>query len=289
MLGGFTYRYSMRDQVMPEPVSSEQQRQALHALLSTLDPVVLNPGNHVLELMSPRPSSYPATPESFSGSTGVIFDAVRPIENAASITMQEILKPTRAALLAQSSTRNPKAPGLKEVLNAIVDYTWKGPRLDGDVGVAQRAIAIVVVQSLLAAIGQQDSTSAVRGTCWLILDGLQEWMNAHPPAADWEETYAFVAHAVKQDPTSFRQVRSRSRRSTPCEHARRALYRYLGADSSLGHTPPNCWGEKAFPALAVVVGLPATSPDLVLRTAPRAAGEIRRGRLARPQDPARLL
>ena len=92
MLGGFTYRYSMRDQVMPEPVSSEQQRQALHALLSTLDPVVLNPGNHVLELMSPRPSSYPATPESFSGSTGVIFDAVRPIENAASITMQEILQ-----------------------------------------------------------------------------------------------------------------------------------------------------------------------------------------------------
>jgi hypothetical protein len=203
MLGGFTYRHAMRDQAHPEPVSPEQQRQALHALLSTLDPATLNPGNHILELMSPRPGIYPATPESFTSSTGVIFDALRPIEDAASITMQEILKPSRTARMAQSSMYDPRALGLKEVLNTIVDYTWKGQRQDGDVGVAQRAIAVVVVQSLLAAIGQQDSTSAVRGTCWLVLDDLQEWMKAHPPTADWEETYAYVSHAVKQDPTKF--------------------------------------------------------------------------------------
>jgi hypothetical protein len=203
MLGGFTYRHSMRDGAHPEPVSPEQQRQALHALLSTLDPATLNPGNHILELMSPRPTTYPATPESFTGSTGVIFDALRPIEDAASITMQEILKPERTAMLAEVSMYDPRAPGLKEVLNTIVDYTWKGQRQDGDVGVAQRAVAVVVVQSLLAAIGQQASTSAVRGTCWLVLDGLQEWMKAHPPTADWEETYAYVSHAVQQDPTKF--------------------------------------------------------------------------------------
>jgi hypothetical protein len=203
MLGGFTYRHSMRDQALPEPVSPERQRQALHALLSTLDPSTLNPGNHILELMSPRPTTYPASPESFTGSTGVIFDALRPIEDAASITMQEILKPERTALLAEASMYDPRAPGLKEVLNTIVDYTWKGQRYDGDVGVAQRAVAVVVVQSLLAAIGQQQSTSAVRGTCWLVLDSLQEWMKAHPPTADWEETYAYVLHAVSQDPTKF--------------------------------------------------------------------------------------
>jgi hypothetical protein len=203
MLGGFMYRHSMRDGAHPEPVSPEQQRQALHALLSTLDPATLNPGNHILELMSPRPTTYPATPESFTGSTGVIFDALRPIEDAASITMQEILKPERTAMLAEASMYDPRAPGLKEVLNTIVDYTWKGQWQDGDVGVAQRAIAVVVVQSLLAAIGQQASTSAVRGTCWLVLDRLQEWMKAHPATADWEETYAYVSHAVKQDPTKF--------------------------------------------------------------------------------------
>jgi hypothetical protein len=203
MLGGFTYRYSMRDQAHPEPISPEQQRQALHALLLTLDPAALNIGSRIVELMSPRPPTYSSTPESFASSTGVIFDAVRPVEDAALITMQEILKPSRASRLAESAIGDPNAPGLTEVLNAIVDYTWKGPRQDGDVGLAQRAVAVVVVQQLLATIGRPESTSAVRGACWFVLDDLQRWMDAHPPTAGWEETYAFVSHAVKQGPTKF--------------------------------------------------------------------------------------
>jgi hypothetical protein len=60
MLGGFTYQHSMRDEALPEPVSPEQQRQALRALLLTLDPTTLNLSSDTLRLMTPRPPSYPA-------------------------------------------------------------------------------------------------------------------------------------------------------------------------------------------------------------------------------------
>jgi hypothetical protein len=203
MIGGYTYQHSMRDQAGPKPIPVEQQRQALRALLLTLDPSTLNLAGDTLKLMNPRPPSYAASNESFKGSTGMIFDGVRPIEVAASITMQEILKPSRAARLAEASKRDRDALGLREVLNSIVDYTWKGERQESDFGVAQRAVALVVVQSLLAAIGSKQSTSAVRGVCWLVLDDLQKWMDTHRPNADWEEAYAFASHSIKQDPSKF--------------------------------------------------------------------------------------
>src|ERR1700727_2630194 len=87
MLAGYTYRYAMRDGEKPVPVPMAQQRQALQALLGTLDTTTLGLDSHILELMSPRPPTYPASSESFAGTTGRIFDAFRPIEDAASLTL----------------------------------------------------------------------------------------------------------------------------------------------------------------------------------------------------------
>lgn len=203
MLGGSVYQHSMRDEAVPKQIPPEQQRQALRALLLTLDPSMLQLDADIANIMSPRPPTYKASKESFGGGTGSMFDAVRPVENAASITMQEILKPSRAARLAQAAKWDPKALGLREVLNTIVDYTWKGRRQGEGVGTTQRVIATIVVQSLLATIGDKESTPAVRGICWLVLDDLRKWMDTNPPDAAWEETYAFVAHSMKEDPSKF--------------------------------------------------------------------------------------
>jgi hypothetical protein len=203
MLGGFTYQYSMRDGVLPKPIVPKRQRQALRALLLTLDPNTLNLGRDIARLMAPHPPTYPASRESFQGSTGAIFDTSSPIENASRITLQEILKPSRTARLTQSSSWDNSAPGLREVLNAIVDYTWKEPKQDGDLGITQRTIAVAVVQSLLLTSSGSGSAPAVRGTCWLVLDELEKWMKANPPDVAWQDAYAFVSHSLKEDPSKF--------------------------------------------------------------------------------------
>jgi hypothetical protein len=203
MLGGFTYQYSMRDGVLPKPIAPERQRQALRALQLTLDPNTLNLGRDITRLMAPHPPTYPASRESFQGRTGVIFDAGSPIENAARTTLQEILKPSRTARLTQSSSWDNSAPGLREVLTAIVDYTWKEPKQDGDLGITQRAIAVAVVQSLLLTIGGSGTAPAVKGTCWLVLDELEKWTKANPPDVAWQDAYAFVSHSLREDPSKF--------------------------------------------------------------------------------------
>jgi Met-zincin/Domain of unknown function (DUF5117) len=196
MLAGFIYRYSMRDGEPPMPVPASRQRQALQALLTTLATSTLWPDQRVLHLMSPRPPTYPASDESFSGDTGQIFDALRPVEDAASLTMAEILKPTRAVRLAKAKAYDPNALGIDEVLAEVVAYTWKSNREQGSAGAAQRAIALTILRSLLTCATSKDSAIEVRGACWVALDDIVKWTGAHSPAPDWFDAYAFATHAI---------------------------------------------------------------------------------------------
>jgi hypothetical protein len=206
MLGGFTYRHAARDDDGPVPVPADRQRAALEALLMTLDPETLDPGDRVLSLMAPRAIGRPPTPESFGGNTGTIFDALRPVIDAATITMNEVLMPARAARLAQASARDPSLPGLDEVLSAVIARTWKAMPRSGFAGAAQREIAKTVVLAILRTIAGKDTPPEVRGACWAALDDLQAWMQAHPAAAEWKATFALVTHTIatfQQDPAKF--------------------------------------------------------------------------------------
>jgi Met-zincin len=178
-------------------VPASRQRQALKALLTTLSTSTLWPDQRVLQLMSPRPPSYAASDESFSADTGQIFDALRPVEDAASLAMGEILKPTRAVRLAKAKARDPNALGVDEVLSEVVNSTWKSGPEQGSAGSAQRAIALTVLRSLLSCATSKSFTTEVRGACWVALDDIVKWTRAHPAAPDWLDAYAFATHAIR--------------------------------------------------------------------------------------------
>ena len=196
LLGGYTYRYAMRDEEQPMPIPAARQRQALEALLTTLDPATLWPGDRTLELMPPWPPSYAASPESLRGDTGQIFDALRPVEDAAALTLSEVLQPERAARLAQAKAHDPDALVLDDVLDRVVIYTWEAEQRRGALGAAQRAIAIAVLKSLVQTAALSTAPMAVRGACWAALDRLSDWLHAHPATPDWVDTYAFATHAI---------------------------------------------------------------------------------------------
>jgi hypothetical protein len=197
MLGGYTYQYALRDGERPQSVPVSKQRHALQTLLRTLDPETLWPDEHIVPLMSPRPPSYDASDESFSGSTGPIFDALRPVEDATSIIIGEILRPERAARLVNATAEDPNALGLDEVLATVVDQTWKSPVQQGFAGSVQRSVAMTVLRSLLTGAASKTSPIAVRGAYLAALDDLIQWSHTHPPAPGWKDAYAFAMHAVE--------------------------------------------------------------------------------------------
>jgi hypothetical protein len=196
MLGGYTYRYAMRDGEQPQAIPGARERQALEALLTTLDPAQLWPGDRTLGLMSPWPPTYVASPESLSGDTGRIFDALRPVEDAAALTMAEILQPERAARLAQAKAHDPNALTLDEVLGRVVEYTWQAERQQAALGAAQRAVALAVLRSIVQTAELKTAPMLVRGACWAVLDRLSDWLRTHPATPDWVDATSFATHLI---------------------------------------------------------------------------------------------
>src|SRR5437867_312115 len=129
LIGGEDYTFSLRGKGdrNPQIVAPEEQRRALNAVLDTLKPVALALPESLLRLIPPRPPGYPRTREDFRIRTYPNFDALAPAEAFANHVSDFLLNQERAARLVEFHARDPRNPGLVEVIDKIIDSTWKAP------------------------------------------------------------------------------------------------------------------------------------------------------------------
>jgi hypothetical protein len=146
-LGGNEYTYALRGdgQRVTRIVAAGEQRRALKALMQTIDPSNLTLPDRVLEIIPPRPPSYPRTRETFPNQAGLTFDPVAGAQAAAELTIGLILNPQRAARLVEYHARDAANPSLEEVIETLVGTTWN---LTPRVGL-QREVADVVKRVVL--------------------------------------------------------------------------------------------------------------------------------------------
>ena len=104
----------------------------------------------LLDLLPPRPPEYPRARESFGGHTGLTFDPEGPVEAAADHHLLASLR-TLAAPPAWSDdhARDPQQLGLEEVLDEVLDATWRSPRLKGLEAETQFTVDDVILNHLL--------------------------------------------------------------------------------------------------------------------------------------------
>jgi len=90
LVGGQYFSYNLRgDGQSPQrPVAAARQQQAIDALIETLDPKVLSLPDDLAATISPRPPNNPKSRETFSGTTGVVFDAKAPAASAVAMTLK---------------------------------------------------------------------------------------------------------------------------------------------------------------------------------------------------------
>lgn len=131
VLGGVSYSYALRGdgQLVVETVPAEQQRRALGALLSTLDPKTLAVPKAILDLIPPRAFGYDPNPrEVFKRHTGLTFDPMGPPEAATNLTLRLLLNPERCARLLNQKAMSPAMPGLNDLLTGLINSTFEPMR-----------------------------------------------------------------------------------------------------------------------------------------------------------------
>ncbi len=131
-VGGVHYTFSVRSASGPVPsrvadiVSPEKQREALSVLLMTLDPKELAVPERILRLIPPTaPGTRSERSELFAKRSDPLLDPLGMAEIAASMTIENLLNPSRAARMISFNMRDTSYPHFREVTDALVAQASK--------------------------------------------------------------------------------------------------------------------------------------------------------------------
>jgi acetamidase/formamidase len=168
-LGGVRYTYAVKggDAVRPPSITpvepARRQRDALDAVLETIDPKVLVLPDRLLDLIPPQAFNRPdGTAERFTGKTGLVFDSVATAVTAADLGVSALLNAERAARLIEFHARDSKAPGFDFVVAAVLKTTWEDAPGEGRVGAVAQGIQWLVVTRLIGLAGDETADPRVR-------------------------------------------------------------------------------------------------------------------------------
>jgi hypothetical protein len=163
-LGGNEYTYALRGdgQRPTRIVQASEQRRALKALLSTIDPTTLTLPDRILTLIPPRPPGYPRTRESFPNQSGLTFDPIAGAQAAADLSIGLILNPSRAARLVEYHSRDAANPGLEEVIETLLGATWRAAPKTGLQREVADVVRILALQKLLGLAMDANASVEVR-------------------------------------------------------------------------------------------------------------------------------
>jgi hypothetical protein len=208
-IGGLDYRYALRDdgQLITTIVDPATQKKALDAVLRTLAPETLTLPEALLRIMPPRAPAYPATRESFSSHTGLTFDPGAAAEAGASLTLNLLFNPERASRLEEYHARDAANPGLAQVIEAVMQATWKAPRAIGLGAETQRITEVSALEHLLGLAVNRSASPEVRAEARAQALDLRSWMSAAAAAAPEEKAVRAAAlarvDAFERDPEKF--------------------------------------------------------------------------------------
>jgi hypothetical protein len=200
VLGGLTYTYALRGdgQTATELVPPEEQRRALTALLNTLTPEALDVPDRIARLIPPRAYGYDRHRELFRGRTGITFDRLAPVEAAATHTVSLLLHHERAARLVEFNSADKRFPGLGEVIDQLLNATWKAARAAGDRAEVQRVVDNVVLYHLLSLAVNESALGQVRAIASSKIEELKNWLTQQLKTTTDANQRAHLAFALSQ-------------------------------------------------------------------------------------------
>ncbi|GAB3168596.1 zinc-dependent metalloprotease [Telluribacter humicola] len=202
IVGGATYTYALRGdgQTIYKPVEGGEQRRALRTLLASIRPDVLALPRPVLVLIPPRPFGYSANPrEVFARRTGLTFDPLAPAEAATNLVLSLVLNAERASRLEAQRAVDTSLPGLGEVIDGLIDETWKNktPTRESYQAAIRRQIEQLILQYLIGLAETTNTSPAARAMAQFKINDLKTWIDQKQYGVD-EQHRAHYQFALRR-------------------------------------------------------------------------------------------
>jgi hypothetical protein len=161
LVGGMHYNYALKGdgQQVTAVLSRDKQELAMKAILDCLQPSFLSLPSSITSLIPPRPAGYDFTRELFKKKTGLAFDQLSPAEAAADLPLSFLFNSERLNRLVQHAENGQY--GFNDMINSLVNSTFKSSRLKGMEGAIQmQTEQILLTYMLSSSIDEQLSFPA---------------------------------------------------------------------------------------------------------------------------------
>lgn len=201
LIGGVNYSYNLRgdQQPAPEIIDADLQRNAILAMLNTIDPEVLALPERLLDQIPPRPAQIPQTREHFRGYTTPVLDPVAVAETAADHAVSLIFNAERSARLVNQNARNDSYPGLGELIETVIEHSVLKSSIQGYEGAIQRAINVAVVRNLIDLAANNNASPDVTAISKVKLNRIYESLaeqSASENNAVWQAHYLHLREMI---------------------------------------------------------------------------------------------
>ncbi|WP_282018633.1 zinc-dependent metalloprotease [Salegentibacter mishustinae] len=179
IIGGLDYNYAVKsgNNENWESATLEMQKNALDAILKTLDAEVIAIPQEKLDLFPPRAFGYNRSRESFKSNTGVAFDALGAPVTSANLSLSLLLHPERMARLVQQKSLDKKQLGPEEVLNELISNTIKKSHRDDYLNEVQEAVNYQVLLQLIKLAENESATAKVAAIANAQIEELKNWLS----------------------------------------------------------------------------------------------------------------
>ncbi len=163
IVGGMYYSYALRGdgQLVTTAVSKAEQLRALNEIINCMDPKVLALPESIIKLIPPRPAGYDYTRELFTRRTGLAFDPLAAAESAADLPLSFLFNTSRLNRMVQYQAEN-NGLGIDEMVNVLINKTWKSTRLIGLQGLIQQQNEQLLLTYLLAVSINEEASFATK-------------------------------------------------------------------------------------------------------------------------------
>ena len=200
-IGGLNYSFDLRGSVRttPEIVPAAEQRKAIQAVLQTLSPEFLAVPERLLAVIPPRPPAFTRSPEDFALRTSPVFDSLAPADAAAGIVIKLLLQPERDQRMIEFHAREATNPGFNELLDDLINATWKMEPTTGYAGAIQRVVNGLVLDQLMKLAADQNASTEVRAIALLKLHTLEEFLASRESQlhdVDWRAESFFARNQI---------------------------------------------------------------------------------------------
>lgn len=176
LVGGMNYSYAVKGdgQITTLPLAKNEQMDALKALASCMEPQFLTIPENIVKLIPPRPAGFDYTRELFNRRTGLNFDPLAAAETAADLPLSFLFNVNRLNRMVQLQASN-NGLGIDEMINLLIDKTWKSARLRGMEGLIQKQNEQLLLTYLLSASINENASFASKAQLLKALDTLKNY------------------------------------------------------------------------------------------------------------------